>query len=409
MPLFRSEVLDHRKESLHGDVNMVLPISWQMIGGLFFVALIAAILFLSLAGYSRIEVVTGTIEPRGGVAKILPTRPGILTNLAVQEGQVVSKGATLGLVRSEDRLANGGIGTQQVLNSLNQQERGLSLQQGQIDASAQAVQAQQLARITGLQAATAGLAEQIEVQRSLVDTARNELELARKIGERGFVSRRDIQQREEVYLGRKQRLTELRQSLSAQQSAISEARAAIRQSQADAGSQIAALTGQREQIEQQRTSAEVASAIALTAPVDGVVSALTGREGQAVGPQAAVMSIVPESSRLQAELIVPSSAIGFVRVGQQVRISLDAFPYQRFGTLPATITSIASTPIAFPTSEGGTIPGYLVIARLDESHVRAYGNEESLLAGMTLTARIVTERQSLIEWLFEPLFAVGRR
>ena len=34
---------------------------------------------------------------------------------------------------------------------------------------------------------------------------------------------------------------------------------------------------------------------------------------------------------------------------------------------------------------------------------------EELVPGMSLTARIVTENQSLIEWLFEPLFAVRNR
>jgi membrane fusion protein len=32
-----------------------------------------------------------------------------------------------------------------------------------------------------------------------------------------------------------------------------------------------------------------------------------------------------------------------------------------------------------------------------------------LLSGMTLSARITTRKQSLLEWLFEPLYAVGRR
>jgi membrane fusion protein len=42
-------------------------------------------------------------------------------------------------------------------------------------------------------------------------------------------------------------------------------------------------------------------------------------------------------------------------------------------------------------------------------NVAAFGRNEALIPGMTLSARIVTEKQSLLEWLFEPLYAVRQR
>jgi membrane fusion protein len=39
----------------------------------------------------------------------------------------------------------------------------------------------------------------------------------------------------------------------------------------------------------------------------------------------------------------------------------------------------------------------------------AFRRKQSLLAGMTLSARIVTRKQTLLEWLFEPIYAVNRR
>jgi membrane fusion protein len=46
---------------------------------------------------------------------------------------------------------------------------------------------------------------------------------------------------------------------------------------------------------------------------------------------------------------------------------------------------------------------------LDEQSIPAFGRDQPLLSGMTVTARVQTARRSLFEWLFEPLFAVGRR
>jgi membrane fusion protein len=58
---------------------------------------------------------------------------------------------------------------------------------------------------------------------------------------------------------------------------------------------------------------------------------------------------------------------------------------------------------------GKARPTYLVSVELQEPWVRAFGRRQPLLPGMTLTARIVTERQSLLEWLFQPVFAVRNR
>jgi membrane fusion protein len=52
---------------------------------------------------------------------------------------------------------------------------------------------------------------------------------------------------------------------------------------------------------------------------------------------------------------------------------------------------------------------YPVTVRLDRDSVDAYGRKEPLVFGMTLSARVVVDRRSLLEWLFEPLLAVRGR
>ena len=407
--LFRKEALEHRVDRLHGDVHLAMPISWQVVGGLFFVIVVAAILFLSLAGYSRIEAVGGTIVPEGGIARIVPTRAGTIDELPVEAGQTVERGAALAVISTGENLAGGAASSAELLASLERQAQDLQRQETQISAAAAAERAQLRARISGLQADVAGLKSRIEVQEGLVASARDEMKLAQGVAQRGFISRRDLLQREETLLGRRQQLSQLRQTLATQQAAIREALGAIRQTGASAGAQIAALAGQRSDIAQQRTSVAGASAYRLEAPIAGTVTALTAREGQAISQQAPIMSIVPAGSELRAELYVPTSAIGFLEVGQDVSLALDAFPYQRFGTMPARITAIASAPVVQNDAQGNAVPLYIVTAALERDSVNAYGQEEALIAGMTLTARITTEEQSLIEWLFEPLFAVGRR
>jgi membrane fusion protein len=139
------------------------------------------------------------------------------------------------------------------------------------------------------------------------------------------------------------------------------------------------------------------------------VSALTARMGHPVNAQTPLMTILPASSALQAELVIPSSAIGFVKTGQDVRLAIDAFPYQRFGTLKGKVLTVATSAVAAQGPNNSSISVYPVTIVLDRTSVAAYGRNERLVAGMTLTARIVTDKQTLLEWLFEPLYAVRRR
>lgn len=409
MSLFRSEVFEHRKEKLHGNVHMALPISWQIIGALLFAMIVVAMIFLSLASYSRIETVTGIITPTGGISQITSARTGVIKDIKIADGQSVEEGYALIEINADQRLADGGSSNNLILDSLSSQESGLQLQKRQVSAAMQAEQSQLAARIQGLNAEISGIKEQISVQEGLVVSAKEQLDQARVVAERGFISKRDILTREETYLSRQQQLSGLRQTLARQQSAAREAELSIRQARANAGAQISSLDSQKSDIAQRMVNTQASSAYQLSAPIDGKVTALTARVGQAVTAGQPLMAIIPKGSKLVAELYVPSAATGFIEVGQSVGLALDAYPYQRFGTVKARIKSIASAPITQAGPNGATIAVFLVVAELDKTSISAYGDNKPLSTGMSLTANIVTEEQSLIKWLFEPLFAVRNR
>jgi membrane fusion protein len=169
------------------------------------------------------------------------------------------------------------------------------------------------------------------------------------------------------------------------------------------------LEASRASLRQDAANNESLQAYALRAPIDGTVSALVARRGEVVTAQSTLMTIVPSGAEFQVELSIPGSAIGFIATGQNVRVAVDAFPYQRFGTVEGTIVSVSTSPIPEQRSDGTTVPVYRAIVNLKDSKIFAFGQQQPLVSGMEVSARIVTEKSSLIEWLFEPLFAVSRR
>ena len=125
-----------------------------------------------------------------------------------------------------------------------------------------------------------------------------------------------------------------------------------------------------------------------------------------------LLSIAPSGSALEARLLVPTRAAGFLSVGQEARIQVQAFPFQRFGFVEGQVRTIASTVIspgeaAFPIEHSE--PVYEVRVTLARDFVDAYGQRRRLQPGMALTADIPIDRRRLWQQLFDPLLAAGKR
>jgi membrane fusion protein len=120
---------------------------------------------------------------------------------------------------------------------------------------------------------------------------------------------------------------------------------------------------------------------------------------------------------MQAELLAPSSAVGFIRKGGRVLLRYSAFPYQKFGEYWGTIVSVSRTTMnarevknllagEAPSKQSG--PFYRIVVEPDSQRVSIYGEEQTLPAGMQVHATALLDRRQLYEWVLEPLYDIGR-
>jgi membrane fusion protein len=161
------------------------------------------------------------------------------------------------------------------------------------------------------------------------------------------------------------------------------------------------------------TNAQADHAYVVTAQSAARVAALPVRSGQTVLSGSVLAVLVPPDQDLIAEIFIPSRAIGFVEVGQEVRLLYQAFPHQNFGVALGHVRQVSSTVIG---PDEVSIPGlvirepvFRVEAAIRSQTVQAYGETIPLQAGMLLDADIIVDRRNLVEWLFDPVFAAGRR
>ncbi len=407
--MFRSEALVAQQNRLHGDVSISLPVSWQLIGYGLLAMLIAATAFLFMGSYSRVETVAGQIEPDLGAAQIIPSRAGIVTRITVREGERVPSASPLVSVRVEEIERAGSTGPGQVLTALGEQDAQLVAQVRSTMAGAGATRQRLAAQIAGVKAEMAALDQQIVSQHRLVEVAQGDYDRSQTIASKGFLSKRDLQTREETLLGRQQQLASLVQARADKQASLMEAARSIDEAGRSAQAAAAGIAGDRASVAQRRFDVEASRGYTLTAPIAGVVTAVTARIGQTAQINAPLMTIVPAGARLEAQLYVPTQAAGFLSVGQEVHLQVDAFPFTRFGSVSAVISRISSAAINRATVNGPSVPVYLVIASIQRPKIYAFGRFHHLQPDMTLTARIITEKRSLAEWLFEPILAVRAR
>lgn len=407
--MFRSEALVAQQNRLHGDVSISLPVSWQLIGYGLLAMLIAATAFLFMGSYSRVETVAGQIEPDLGAAQIIPSRAGIVTRITVREGEQVPSASPLVSVRVEEIERAGSTGPGQVLTALGEQDAQLVAQVRSTMAGAGATRQRLAAQIAGVKAEMAALDQQIVSQHRLVEVAQGDYDRSQTIASKGFLSKRDLQTREETLLGRQQQLASLVQARADKQASLMEAARSIDEAGRSAQAAAAGIAGDRASVAQRRFDVEASRGYTLTAPIAGVVTAVTARIGQTAQINAPLMTIVPAGARLEAQLYVPTQAAGFLSVGQEVHLQVDAFPFTRFGSVSAVISRISSAAINRATVNGQSVPVYLVIASIQRPKIYAFGRFHHLQPDMTLTARIITEKRSLAEWLFEPILAVRAR
>ena len=141
--------------------------------------------------------------------------------------------------------------------------------------------------------------------------------------------------------------------------------------------------------------------VEILAPDDGIIQDLKYRTiGGVVPPGAVVMNLVPDDGEVHAEVQVATNDIGFVRLGQPVRLKIGTFDYMRYGTIPGQVTMISP----FSTPDDKHVPYFKVIATIGQKFVGDQAGKMTVEPGMTVDADIITDRQSVIRYLMRPFY-----
>ncbi|MBI5722234.1 MAG: HlyD family efflux transporter periplasmic adaptor subunit [Burkholderiales bacterium] len=386
-------------------------------------ALLAALVaFLLGAEASRRVRASGSLLPAKGLIELGLPHAARLVELRVAEGQRVHAGQVLAVLHSDAQTPRG--------DALGLVERELALRRETLDEDQRNRQRQlerqrrALAdRLQSLQAERGRLDGELSLARQRVELARAQVERREGLARAGFVSEAEVQARTQEWLDARQREAQSQRGHEAMGREILSVEAELAALPGELLGQMLSVRRARSEIDQQAAEQQARAVATLRAPADAVVAALNARAGQWVGAAHSIASLLPlaeggEPVPLQAELLVPSHAAGFVVPGQAVKLRVDAYPYQKFGLVGGHVTSVSMAPAtspamaaaaAAPLRVGNAQASFRVTVELEHQGIAAHGAVHALRAGMAVQAEMLQERRALWEWLFEPVLAARAR
>jgi HlyD family secretion protein len=150
-------------------------------------------------------------------------------------------------------------------------------------------------------------------------------------------------------------------------------------------------------ISEERRLLEELTLACIRAPAAGTVQGLIGLSPGALVVPGQILGVLSPDAPLLVETYVAPKDIGLLRLGQVVRMQIDAFPYPQWGLLDGVVQDVGADAIPSGTQ---TVFKVLVQPMALALHL-PNGATGVLRRGMTLTARFVIGRRSLLQILFE--------
>ncbi|HZA66838.1 MAG TPA: HlyD family type I secretion periplasmic adaptor subunit, partial [Geminicoccaceae bacterium] len=193
----------------------------------------------------------------------------------------------------------------------------------------------------------------------------------------------------------------------AAEAALAEARsrhlALERERRSSVLAELAAARAERDQLsEAHRRQATTLRNLVVRAPVDGIVQDIAiASAGQSVGSNQPLMKLVPTGGGLVVEAKVQNQDIGYVRIGQPVKVKVHAFDFLRYGTLAGEIEQIDADAVVDPKS--GAL-SYGIIVRTSSAELAEGLSRVKVVPGMAVDVDLMVGERTILSYLTDRIF-----
>ncbi|CAN7587881.1 HlyD family efflux transporter periplasmic adaptor subunit [Rhizobium rhizogenes] len=413
--LFRRESLEARDLAWLGQPTVLRSIPTTAVAIVSAVIAVAIVLLLVFGNYTRRVRVSGVMLPTEGLTRIAAPGSGWLTQQFVKDGERVLSGAPLYVVSFDSTTSLGN--TQDVINQLLRTKRDelraeIDRREKMVVKEKDSLQNQQENLTREIKQAD----YQIDLAEQFTKTLLDYAESQKNLMTQGISISQQFESRLQSYMIQKVNLESLRKQRIELDSELSKVHDQLASFELRSASEIGEWSRQLVDIERQIADGESRRAIQITAPRSGVITSVITQVGQTVSTGTPLLTIMPDDAELEAQLLAPSDAIGFLHEGEKVLLRYAAFPYQKFGQYAGVVSQISRAPLRQDEMKllvdgGAAVPSstgvYRVTVRPASPVVTTYARKVPLQAGMQVEAHILVETRPLYQWVFEPLYGLS--
>ena len=360
----------------------------------------ASLLWAFLGRVDQTVTAGGTLQPLSGKMVVSAPSGGIVSDLFVRDGEIVTKGQTLMVVESEGTKARL-VSTHKQLELFRYENQLFNLlldQSGQFDIaslpeppelirsedrtrSVQLTVQETSARLALLRTRLASQQRTLALKQELVDSLRPVYENG-GIAKFNFLNSVDELQRLES------QISETRQQLTATKGQ------AARQVSINSR-QILSLEAQFVALQEQQRN------LTLKAQLPGEVFNLSVGPGSVIGSGVEVMRIIPDGGGLKAKVFLPNSELGFIKSGMPVKLAVSSFPPGEYGYLKGRVINIGADALESTDQQSSdrqranTFPTSIELVDNEDKSVIL----DRLTPGMQVTANIIVRQRPVITLL----------
>lgn len=355
-----------------------------------FTLLIAAIIWACLSKIDVVVTSSGSVQPIGNINVVQSYAGGFVKAINVKEGDYVHAGDLLIELNTETlNIDQEQLETQK--NVLNvQQEIYQKIQSGEdvstIKASDYDTDLQPyIQAILDADASYKNTLSNLEKEKS-------DAELNQQIGQ---LQLEEYQENGTERQAKSQELTNQQYALAVEQAELkikdteTQYSSQINSKLSEIGSQLDEINTN---IEKYRLSKKYQN---ITAPVNGYVNSIAVNTiGETVTSAEQLVTIVPDNTPVEMVCYVKNMDIADIEVGMEAEIKLEAYPYNKYGTVKGNVKYIS--PSSFNSEQLGSV--YLVKLEMDNSNENI-----DVISGLSGSVEIKTDKRTVMEYFLDPI------
>ena len=408
--------------------------------------LILLFALLLWAAFGKLDIVAsaeGKLIPQTYVKIVQPFEQGLISEILVAEGQHVEAGQVLMRLDTTMSDADGKainsdyLGKQITLRRIDAElgDRDFKRRDNEPESLYRAALAQYRANRLAYQTA---LAE----ERSVRDKAQSDLAAAQQtrtkltetlphyqkqaeafadLAKDGYVSRFEAADKQREYTERSQDLKTQQHLIASAQATLTASSRKLEQISADYQQRLQAeradLSGKLDQTRAEVTKQQYRNGLLeLKAPQDGIIKDVaTHTIGTVISPGTILMTLVPKDEILRAEVWVSNQDVGFIHLGEPVKIKFASYQFQKYGMVQGKVAHLsADATDANQQGTGASAPpsakspngkpyAYRALVDLKAQELIVNGIKHALSPGMQVTAEIHLGTRTILEYLLSPV------